>query len=72
MLTATRPHQNAAQVPGRSLGDVVRAAALAQVAAEAGATPVLMHQVHGSDVSDVDASAAGAAPSGLHWSLRPS
>ncbi|MBM7519897.1 AMP-binding protein [Nocardioides nitrophenolicus] len=29
MLTATRPHQNAAQVPGRSLGDVVRAAALA-------------------------------------------
>jgi YfiH family protein len=48
---------------GDAADDDARAAALAQVAAEAGATPVLMHQVHGADVSDVDATAAGAAPS---------
>jgi YfiH family protein len=50
-----------------SLGDAadpeVRAEALRQVAAETGATPVLMHQVHGADAVLVDDLRAGAPPS---------
>lgn len=49
-----------------SLGDTadpdVRAAALAQVAAESGATPVLMHQVHGADAVLVDDGGSGPMP----------
>jgi hypothetical protein len=49
-----------------SLGDTadpdVRAAALAQVAAESGATPVLMHQVHGADAILVDDAGSGPMP----------
>ena len=51
-----------------SLGDAadpeVRAAALAQVAAESGATPVLMHQVHGADAVLVDDWGSGPPPTG--------
>ena len=50
-----------------SLGDAAdpatRAAALEQVAEESGATPVLMHQVHGADSVLVDDRGAGPAPS---------
>jgi hypothetical protein len=48
-----------------SLGDAadpaVRAEALRVLARESGATPVLMHQVHGADVDLVDGSRADAA-----------
>jgi len=50
-----------------SLGDAadpeVRAAALRQVAEESGATPVLMHQVHGADAVLVDDWGSGRTPS---------
>jgi YfiH family protein len=50
-----------------SLGDAaeaeVRAQALDRVAAETGAVPVLMHQVHGADVHLVDRPRADAHPS---------
>jgi polyphenol oxidase len=39
---------------GDAAGDAVRADALAQVARETGAAPVLMHQVHGADVACVE------------------
>ena len=50
-----------------SLGDAadpgVRAEALRQVAGETGATPVLMHQVHGADAVLVDDGGVAPAPS---------
>lgn len=46
---------------GDAADDAVRADALAQVARETGAAPVLMHQVHGADVEEVEG--AGRAPS---------
>ena len=46
---------------GDAADDAVRADALAQVARETGAAPVLMHQVHGADVESVED--AGRAPS---------
>jgi YfiH family protein len=39
---------------GDAADDAVRADALAQVARETGAAPVLMHQVHGADVGSVE------------------
>ncbi|MFC7725045.1 polyphenol oxidase family protein [Nocardioides sp. GCM10028917] len=39
---------------GDAADDAVRADALAQVARETGAAPVLMHQVHGADVASVE------------------
>jgi polyphenol oxidase len=49
---------------GDAADDAVRADALAQVARETGATPVLMHQVHGADVGSVESVAdAGRARS---------
>nr|WP_300045322.1 polyphenol oxidase family protein [uncultured Nocardioides sp.] len=39
---------------GDAADDAVRADALAQVARETGAAPVLMHQVHGADVESVE------------------
>ena len=49
---------------GDAADDAVRADALAQVARETGAAPVLMHQVHGADVESVESvEDAGRAPS---------
>ena len=47
---------------GDAADDAVRADALAQVARETGAAPVLMHQVHGADVES-SVEDAGRAPS---------
>ena len=49
---------------GDAADDAVRADALAQVARETGATPVLMHQVHGAAVESVESlESVGRAPS---------
>lgn len=52
---------------GDAADDAVRADALAQLARETGAAPVLMHQVHGADVESVESvesvEDAGGAPS---------
>jgi len=48
---------------GDAAGDEVRAAALAQVAEATGATPVLMHQVHGADVALVTGGDGATTPS---------
>ena len=49
---------------GDAADDAVRADALALVARETGAAPVLMHQVHGADVESVESvEDAGRAPS---------
>ena len=49
---------------GDAADDAVRADALAQLARETGAAPVLMHQVHGADVEAVQSvEDAGRAPS---------
>ena len=45
---------------GDAAEDAVRAAALAQVAEETGATPVLMHQVHGAEAGLVAVGGTGA------------
>lgn len=49
---------------GDAADDAMRADALAQVARETGATPVLMHQVHGAAVESVESlESVGRAPS---------
>ena len=48
---------------GEADDDEVRAEALGRVADESGATPVLMHQVHGADVSHVESAGVGEPPS---------